>query len=142
MKQRLCHVTNSSSSSFIISRNNITKDKLIEVLLEIANEERKYWDEDGYKYTLEEDVHEETEKDDIYHPESKMFEPRERIKTVVASRYIITEGTEEYPYIDWDDYEYTNDYIIDNESCIRYDWLVIEDVLDKYSIPWRSGYCD
>lgn len=146
MKTRLSHVTNSSSSSFVISRNDITKDKLIDILLEIANKEYyENWKEEGdeeIRYNLEEDVEEKIEEDDIYHPETKMFEPRDRLKTVVAGRYIITECTEDKPYVDWDDYEYTNDYIIDNESCIRYDWYVVDEVLSKYGIPWRRGYCD
>ena len=142
MKTRTDFVTNSSSSSFVISRNDITKDRLIDILLEIANEERKCWDEDGYKYTLEEDVHEEIETDSEYYSSTKMFRDYERTKIVVAGRYIITEGTEDDPYTDWDDYTYTNDYIIDNESCIRYDWDIIEDILGKYGILYRLGYCD
>lgn len=146
MKTRLSHVTNSSSSSFVISRNDITKDKLIEILLEIANKEyNENWKKDHDEeihYNLEEDVKEEIDTYEFYHSKNKMFEDRQRPKTVVAGRYIITEGTEEQPYWDWDDYEYTNDYIIDNESCVRYDWDIIEDVLGEYGIPWRSGYCD
>lgn len=142
MKCRSDFVTNSSSSSFVISRKDITKNKLINILLEIANEERKCWDEDNYKYTLEEDVHEETEIDSEYYPNTKMCRDYERIKTVVASRYIITEGTEEDPYVDWDDHTYTNNYIIDNESCGRYDWNAIDEILSKYDVYWTRGYCD
>ena len=142
MRVRLSHVTNSSSSSFVISRNDIAKDRLIDILLEIANEERKCWDEDGYKYTLEEDVHEETETESEYYPGTKMFRDYERTKTVVANRYIITECTEDDPYQDWDDRVYNNDYYIDNESCGRYDWNVIDEILSKYDVYWKRGYCD
>ena len=132
MKTRLSHVTNSSSSSFVISRNDITKDKLIEILLEIANKEQKiHWDEEFHYDERDIRNNDEDKKYTWYRP-----------KTVVAGRYCIAECTEENPYTDWNDYEYTNDFYIDNESCIRYDWDVIEDVLGKYGIPWRGGYCD
>ena len=37
---------------------------------------------------------------------------------------------------------YDNHYIVDNESCIRYDWDAVEEILEKYDIPWVMGYCD
>ena len=39
MKMREDFVTNSSSSSFIISKDDVSYDRLLEILLEIANEE-------------------------------------------------------------------------------------------------------
>lgn len=125
-KIRRGFVTNSSSSSFIISRNAVTKDKLKEILLEIANEEKKYddWyddqrDENGNVYN----------KDDI-------------IGDIVAHRYIITEIIGKGKFADWDDYEYEDVYYIDNESCMRYDWDAVDDILSKYDIDWHRGYCD
>ena len=60
MKCRLSHVTNSSSSSFIISRDQVKRKKLIKILLEIANKEYSYYDDksdnDEFHYTLEDDV--------------------------------------------------------------------------------------
>lgn len=128
MKTRLSHVTNSSSSSFIISKNDITKDKLIEVLLEIANESDKEWREklndEDYPYTLENCV-----KDDC-----------------VAYNYNIYEGTEELPHYqdNWygDEIIYTNNFVIDNDCGIRYDWDIVDKILSKYGIPWEQGYCD
>lgn len=119
MKVRRDFVTNSSSSSFIISRDHVSYDKLIEILLEIANLESRYrWDEEAdYK-----------NYDDI------------------SYRYIINEGTKEVPYEDYngwgDSFFYHNHYIVDNNSCIRYDWDAVEDILNKYNIPWHMGYCD
>ena len=119
MKVRRDFVTNSSSSSFIISKDDISYDKLLEVLLEIANNERSYWDD--------EDVYERYDE--------------------IAYRYEIHEGTKENPYEDYSGwgysvYHYDNHFIVDNNSCIRYDWDAVEDVLDKYNIPWHMGYCD
>lgn len=117
MKVRKDFVTNSSSSSFIISKDNISYDKLLEILLEIANEERKYWDDE-----------------DVY---GNYYD--------VSYRYEIHEGTSENPYKDYDWFEpkyYDNHFIINNNGCCRYDWDAIEEVLNKYDIPWIYGYCD
>ena len=128
MKIREDFVTNSSSSSFIVSRDDISRDKLLAILLEIANEEAdSYWRNDNRKYTME-DVSDDT----------------------VAYRYHIQEATLENPYENYDDYgylgtiekQYNNHFIIDNDSNGRYDWDIIEEILAKYNIPWQSGYCD
>lgn len=133
MKCRLSHVTNSSSSSFIISKDQIDRNRLIEVLLEIANKEYAYEDEDvdDNHFTLEDDV----------------------TSNCVAGRYHITEATKEHPLdkvniygYEWDEYSdsdpYDNHWFIDNESCGRYNWWIIDEILDKYSIEWERGYCD
>ena len=114
MKVRKDFVTNSSSSSFVISRDNISYDKLLEILLEIANEEAD-WLDDGDSYTDYD---------------------------AISYRYEIRECTLENPYEDWDDIKYDNDFIINNNSCRRYNWDAIEDILQKHNIPWRYGYCD
>ena len=122
MKVREDFVTNSSSSSFVISRNDVTRDKLVEILLEIASLEReRHWG-DG-QYTL----------DDVD-------------GNCVAYRYYIREATTENPY-EIDYYfrpveTFANDFIVDNDDNGRYDWNVIEEVLAKYNIPWTMGYCD
>ena len=126
MKVRLSHVTNSSSSSFIISKDQISYDKLIEVLLEIANKEADNYDDLDIYYNLEEDV----------------------TSDCVAGRYHIKEATEENPLdrdgYKWDKYSepYDHHWFIDNESCGRYDWDIIEEVLNKYGIDYECGYCD
>lgn len=124
MKVRKDFVTNSSSSSFIICKDNIFYDKLLKVLLEIANIESSYYFDEKY-----------TEKDIT--------------EDCVAYRYHITDATKENPHFEYEDnwfctgkITYDNHYIIDNDGCVRYDWDIIEDILSKYGIPWDLGYCD
>lgn len=122
MKVRKDFVTNSSSSSFIVSRNDVTRDKLIEILLEIVNMEHEYYADDE-RFTI----------DDIE-------------GNCVAYRYNIKEATPESPYnMDYYHMEpetFNNHFIIDNDDCGRYNWNVIREVLAKYNIPWVHGYCD
>ena len=114
MKVRRDFVTNSSSSSFIISKDHVTYDRLQEILLEIANKEAEYDEDENYeKY---EDI---------------------------SYRYEIIEGTKDDPYEDWEyDKKYDNHFIVDNNCICRYNWDAIEEILDKYNIPWKYGYCD
>ena len=114
MKVRSDFVTNSSSSSFVVSRDDISRDELKKILLEIANADN-YRDE---PYT----------EDDVF-------------EDCVAYGYHIKEATTENPYTDWNDREYDNDYIIDNECSIRYNWDIIDEILSKHNIAYRYGYC-
>lgn len=122
-KIRSDFVTNSSSSSFIISRDAVTKDELKKILLEIANREAKWWNWDEDE------------------PETDAYTEEDIVGDTVAHRYIITEiigkGKDDYF-----EREEENVFIVDNDDCGRYDWDVIEKVLSEYGIDWHRGYCD
>lgn len=128
-KIRFDFVTNSSSSSFIIEKDQLSYGQLLKYLLQIANKEASYWDD---------------ESDD------KTYKWKDVEKNCVAGRYNIIEATPENPHTEYDEFGYgdseekiyTNHYIIDNGSCGRYDWDVVREVLDKHGIKWSYGYCD
>ena len=120
MKIRNDFITNSSSSSFIISKDDISYDKLLEILIKMA--------------VIEECVDESYTKDDV-------------TDNCVGDRYEIREATADCPLNEmglpcsYFDNIYTNHYIIKNDGC-RFDTDIVIDVLDEHEIPWEFGYCD
>lgn len=133
LKIRSDYVTNSSSSSFIISRDKISEEKLFELLIKLANETQWAY---GCKYKF-------TKEDFKYDPDNHC---------IYISNFHVRVATEKKPYDvwnEWDDFSwdgeskiYKNHYIIDNDSCCRYDWDVIEQVLGEYGLDLIYGYCD
>ena len=121
------YVTNSSSSSFVIARNEISYDMLLQLLLEIANEEEEEYMDDPQEFTV----------DDI-----RREKVRGREVDCVAYRYNVIVGTKEQPYTDINGKTYDDHYYVTNESNGRYDWDVIEDILSEHNVHFNYGYCD
>ena len=129
MKIRKDFVTNSSSSSFVISKDAISLDKLFDILIELANTEEKEY---GHQWTFT--------RDDIDNNTIGKYRVRETTEKYIYNtegEFILPELTKYY-----DGINYTNHYIIDNEGMSRYPWYIIDGILSKYNIPWNYGYCD
>lgn len=125
MKIRKDFVTNSSSSSFIISRDKVTHGRLLDILLEMANEEYKHWSNDD---------EEEFNWSDVSGNGVGHF----RIKEYVDVPYQV------YKWFGEDDIEaeYKNVFVVENEDCGRYYWDAVEKVLNKHGLELIKGECD
>ena len=122
MKIRKDFVTNSSSSSFIVSRKDITHGHLLDVLLEIANEEVKC---EEYDWTYD----------------------WSDVTGNGVSHFRIREYDDDHPYYrcSWDDNcetKFSDVYVIDNEGCARYRWDIIDDVMNRHKLDYSIGECD
>lgn len=124
MKIRNDFVTNSSSSSFIISKDKITHGHLLDILLEMANEEMKTWSGgnlDEYDWS--------------------------DVRGDGVGRFNIREFTDDNAYLvyGWDEKPkqvYKDVFVIDNDDIGRYNWGAVAKVLNKHGLELIKGNCD
>ena len=122
MKYRKDYVTNSSSSSFIVSRDEITRGHLLDILLKMAQKEGEYYDECAW-----------VDWEDVTGNGVDHF----RIKEYKDEPYIVYSWDDEKP-----DQEFHNVFVVNNEDCGRYNWGIVEEVLKEFGLPLIRGNCD
>lgn len=124
MKIRYDFVTNSSSSSFIISKDKITHGHLLDILLEMANEEAKAWrggNQDEYDWS-------DVRGNGVGHFNIKEF--------TGDDVYLV------YKWYEKSELVYKDVFVVDNDDTGRYNWGAVAKVLNKHGLELIKGNCD
>lgn len=143
MKIRQDFITNSSSSSFIISTKDIDYDYLVNIILKDYYVEMKK--EFGY---LEENTEEEIAS--WYDPEKVINDDDSNFGLFIKTK---REVDDEDDYYGWgmskeekaEEIKKQEEkfYVIDNNCTRRFNWDLVDKIFtEKYNIPWKHGYCD
>ena len=139
MRFKTDFVTNSSSTSFIISTKDIDYDFLVNVVLKDFRIE--LMKENGF--TNEEIVDYLSD----YNFESVLNNKNSNIGLFIKTKSEVKESYE-YGWCDCEPNKLKDEsgekfYVIDNNCTGRYPWKIIREIFtDKYNIKWKYGYCD
>ena len=125
MKIRGDYVTNSSSSSFIISKDKITHGHLLDILLEMANEEVKDWCEENDEYAYD---WSDVRGNGVGHFNIKEF--------TGDDAYLV------YKWYEKSERVYKDVFVVDNDDTGRYNWGAVAKVLNKHGLELIKGNCD
>jgi len=143
IKVRVDFITNSSSSSFIISTKDVDYNHLVNVVLKDYHMEMKK--EFGY---LKE--YSEEEIASWYDPEKVLNDDDSNFGLFIKNKNEIDEEDDHYGW-GWSEKDKAEEikkqeeqfYVIDNNCTRRFDFDIVEKVFTgKYNIPWKYGYCD